>query len=97
MYVVDGRLILYGLRAGWRWQDGGLWYCKQWEVEDSTKTITARTKSAIGESMLGMTACLDFTVETGEEYQSNWLPTLDMSLSVRGDNIILYQFYEKPT
>ena len=85
-------MIMYGLRAGWRWHDGGLWYCKEWEVEDCSETITARTKAAIGESMLGITACLDFTVETGEEFPSNWLLTLDMSLSVRGDNIILYQF-----
>ena len=97
LYVDDGRVIMYGLRAGWRWHDGGLWYCKQWEVEDCSKTITARTKAAIGASMLGITACLDFTVETDEEYPSNWLPTLDMDLRVRGDNIILYQFFEKPT
>ena len=93
----DGRVILYGLRAGWRWHDGGLWFCKQWEVEDCTNTSTERTKCAIGESMKGITMCLDFTVETGEEYDSDWLPTLDMSMKVRGDNIILYKFFEKPT
>ena len=33
-YVDDGRVVLYGLRAGWRWTGGGLWYCKEWEIED---------------------------------------------------------------
>ena len=29
LYVDDGRVALYGLRSGWRWHDGGLWYCKE--------------------------------------------------------------------
>ena len=29
VYVDDGRVALYGLRSGWRWHDGGLWYCKE--------------------------------------------------------------------
>ena len=31
-YVDDGRLVLYPVRAGWRWFQGGLWYQKEWKL-----------------------------------------------------------------
>ena len=93
----DGRVALYGLRSGWRWHDGELWFCKEWELEDSKKTVTARTMKAIGDSMKNITACLAFTVESGEDFGDNWLPILDMSLKVTADNAIQYRLYEKPT
>ena len=33
-YVDDERAFLYPLRAGWRWEDGDLWFRKEWEQED---------------------------------------------------------------
>ena len=45
LYVDDGRVFLYGLRAGWRFHGGGLWYCKQWEEEDVEMSAMMRTKN----------------------------------------------------
>ena len=36
-------------------------------------------------------------METGEDYQDMWLPTLDTRLKVGEDNRVLHGFYEKPT
>ena len=46
-YVDDGRLVLYGLRAGWRWFQGGLWYRKDWELVDKDISAIERTKLAV--------------------------------------------------
>ena len=34
LYVDDGRVFMYPVRPGWRWVEGGLWFCKEWEEED---------------------------------------------------------------
>ena len=47
--------------------------------------------------MEGVEDYLRFTIETGEDYGDQWLPTLDMSLYVSEDNKVQYRFYEKPT
>ena len=49
------------------------------------------------QSMKGLTGCLQFTVESGSDFSDSWLPTLDMSLYIDNNNMILYRFYEKPT
>ena len=40
---------------------------------------------------------LKFTMEVGEDFQDQWLPTLDTKLLVNGSNQVLYSFFEKPT
>ena len=47
--------------------------------------------------MQGLTDCLEFTVETEEDFSDLWLPTLDLKLHVDDTNQIRYSFYEKPT
>ena len=54
-----------------------LWYCKEWEAEDNKMAATARTQKAVGDSMKNITECLAFTMESGEDFCDNWLPTLD--------------------
>ena len=41
--------------------------------------------------------CLSFTIETHEEFSTEWLPTLDMSLKIDENNQVQYQFFKKPT
>ena len=38
---------------------------------------------------------LKFTVESGEEFEGGWLPTLDTNLRVGGDRLVQFKFYEK--
>ena len=60
-YVDDARAYLYPIRPGWRWEEGELWYRKEWEAEDELLSPTERTKRVIQESMVGVTRCLKFT------------------------------------
>ena len=96
-YVDDARVYLYPVRAGWRWEAGGLWFKKEWEEEDALLSPTERTKRVVYASMQGLTKCLAFTAETCEDFADGWLPTLDFKIRVNGDNIIEYSFFEKPT
>jgi hypothetical protein len=81
-YVDDARVFMYPIRAGWRWEQGGLWFKKEWEQEDSLLSPTERTKRVVYGSMQGLTKCLAFTVETSEDFADGWLPTLDFKLRV---------------
>ena len=93
-YVDDGRAVLFSLRPGWRWLKGGLWFRKDWESEDKELTGLERTKKALHGSMQGLTSCLAFTVETSDEFEDGWLPTLDMKLQISSRNTIQYAFFE---
>ena len=48
-YMDDIRVMLMALRAGWRWYEGGLYWCKTWEEEDiqTGKTPEERTTNAL--------------------------------------------------
>ena len=96
-YVDDARAALPPIRAGWRWQDGSLTYCKRWEQEDSAISGEQRTREILGATMNGVEDFLDFTVESGEQFPGGWLPTLDTNLRVGEQNKIEYKFYEKET
>jgi hypothetical protein len=96
-YVDDDRVYMYPVRAGWRWEDGRLWFKKEWEEDDSLLSPTERTKRVVYGSMQGLTKCLAFTAETSEDFADGWLPTLDFKIRVNSKNIIEYSFYEKPT
>ena len=95
-FVDDARNFLYPLRPGWRWEQGELWFSREWEQEDQLLSPIERTKRAVFGSMQGIIQCLSFTVETEEDFQDGWLPTLDFKLRVNNNNVIEYAFYEKP-
>ena len=92
----DGRAVLYPVRPGWRWTGKELEWCRKWEIEDAELTPTERTSRALEGSMKGIMGFLEFTMETGDQFEDGWLPTLDTSLSVDEHNQVLYRFYQKP-
>ena len=96
-YVDDSRSLLPPIKAGWRWEEGELKYCKRWELEDSHVGGETRTKNILRETMGGIEEYLSFTVESGEEFKDGWLPTLDVSLRVDENNTVQFKFYEKDT
>ena len=95
-YMDDGRLFLPPFRRGWRWENGKILYCKRWEREDWELGPEEITKSIISGTLEGIESYLKFTTEVGTEFMGGWLPTLDTSLKVEGNNKIKYKFYEKP-
>ena len=96
-YVDDGRIIMYSIRPGWRWMNGELWYSEEWEQEDKFLSPTGRTKNVLSRTLGDIVECLEFTVESPEEFPDLWLPTLDISLQMNKDNQVQYRFFEKPT
>ena len=71
-------------------------FCKRWEQEDFELSPIERTKRAIHGTMIDLENFLTFTMETGEEFEGGWLPTLDTKLRVEKNNKVLYTHYEKP-
>ena len=96
-YMDDGRTALFRFKHGWRWAMGKIMYCKRWETEDQHLSGIEITKRILAGTMAGLEEYLEFTMETEEDFEDKWLPTLDTKLCVSKDNIIMYQFYEKPT
>ena len=67
-YIDDSRTALPPLRAGWRWDQGSIRYSKVWEEEDELSG-EIRTKNIMKETMKGIEEYLEFTVESGEEFE----------------------------
>ena len=95
-YMDDGRTLLHPFKAGWRWVNEDLLYCKKWEMEDSALSPVERTKRVIHGTMGGLEDFLTFTMETQEDFPSGWLATLDTDLQVTEENRVEYKYYEKP-
>ena len=96
-YMDDGRTAMHPFHHGWRWspRDQSVKYCEKWRVEDKTLSKTEVTKRIVHGTMTGIDSFLEFTMETGEDFDG-WLPSLDTNLAVEDNNIINYKFYEKP-
>ena len=43
-FVDDARAFLYPIRPGWRWEQGGLWFRREWEEEDNLLSPMERTR-----------------------------------------------------
>jgi hypothetical protein len=63
-FVDDARVFMYPLRAGWRWEQGELWFSKEWEQQDQLLSPTERTKRAVFGSMQGLTKCLNCLIRS---------------------------------
>jgi hypothetical protein len=97
-WMDDLRAVLYALKEGWRWWEGELCYCEEWEAEDKNNGMSAlaRTSSVLECSMKGVYSFLKMTMEIGDDFPDGRLPTLDLKMWVSEDNTVLYSFYEKP-
>ena len=78
-YMDDLRAILKALKPGWRWLEGGLWFCESWRLEDMEdgRSNCRRTGDVLLASMNEIMHFLVFTLEIHEDFQDQKLPTLD--------------------
>ena len=94
-YMDDVRVFLPPIKPGWRGgmegRTRGIWFKKEWETEDSCLSPTEITKRALEFTMQNV----EFTMESGEDFDGGWLPTLDTSLKIGSNNRIMYKFYKK--
>ena len=78
-YMDDLRVWMFGVRLGWRWTDGGLYYSSEWRNEEQEAGMTGLQKTV--EILHGMmnVVCdfLTMTMETEDEFGGK-LPTLDL-------------------
>ena len=97
-YMDDGRSLLHPVRSGWRiHEDGTLKFKKEWEREDRNISSTERTKQVLEGSMRGVMEGIKLTMETKEDFDGEWLPTLDISLAINEGNRLKFNYYKKPT
>ena len=68
-YMDDLRVFLKALKAGWRWMQGGLWFCEEWKKQDleAGKSRTRSTGDALLASMNEIMDFLVFTLEIHED------------------------------
>ena len=77
-YMDDLRVYLHSIKKGWRWSNGELCWQEDWEEEDrlSGKSDLARTCELLRESMNMIFKFLNFTIESGENFEdrrSGWI------------------------
>ena len=97
-YMADGRSLVHPVRPGWRvTEDGKLKFKKGWEQVDKNISPTERTKKVFEGSMKGVMAGIELRMETKEDFGGEWLPTLDISLTIDTRNWLKFNYYEKPT
>ena len=97
LYMDDGRTLLPPFESGWRWTQGGIKFCRKWEQEDKGISGLERTRRILAGSMGIIEPYLEFTTETGDDFEDGWLPTLDTALRISEDNTVQFKFWEKPT
>ena len=60
-------------------------------------TPTRRTLKVLEGSMENVVKGLVMSMESKEDFDGRWLPTLDVSLAMTGSNRLEFTHYEKPT
>ena len=81
-YMDDVRVFVLALKAGWRWDNDGLYFCKAWQDEDLLvgKSPTRRTGEQMVKAMSSILYFLTFTLEIGEDFPDGKIPTLDTKI-----------------
>jgi hypothetical protein len=70
-YMDDIRVVMMCLKAGWRWHEDGLYWCKEWEAEDesSEETTEDRSSRIILDTMNAIMGFLGFTKESPSDFE----------------------------
>ena len=94
-YMDDIRVWLFSIRLGWT--SNGLKFCTNWRKEEEEQGMTGlqKTTQVLEGMMNSICDWLTFTMETVDDFGGK-LPTLDLNIWVRDDNVIVYIFYQKP-
>ena len=96
-YVDDIRVIMKAIKLGWRWNTKEFEYREEWRTEEEEEGLTKTRKTArVMEAMMNsIMKGMRFTMEIGEDFKDNSLPTLDTRLWME-EGRIRYSYYEKP-
>ena len=92
-YVDDIRIYTHLLKPGWYWTRCG-W---RFNSEPDTRDPVTRTLQELNKSFDCIVSFLNFTTEWEGDFESGFLPTLDMETKVNVNGRITYRFFRKPT
>ena len=92
-YIDDLRILLAPINPGWTWTNRRWVYNK--DMNDD-RSADQRTKEEILKTLNEVITTLKFTVETQEEYESGYMPTLDTQTRVGKNRKISFKYYSKP-
>ena len=95
----DIRIIMDGIKMGWRWNENGIYYSEVWKTEDETRieTETQRTARVMKDVFNSILHFLNLTIEIKDDFDDEKLPTLDLKIWIQPDGRrVLYEHYEKP-
>ena len=92
-YIDDLRLFMHPITKGWSWGANG-WYYED-NCSDDRSDIE-RTKMEVAKSLNSVTDFIQFTTEGEEEFDNNFLPTLDFQTQVQDSGKIVFKFFSKP-
>ena len=99
-YVDDMRCVTDEIEKGWRWQkeESKFKYNDEWKKEDeeSPESNEMRTSKELEKVMNSIFPNIQFEIEVPEQFSDGRLPTLDFSLWINEENILMYNYYEKP-
>ena len=95
----DLTILVKSLEAGTKWQDGTLVVDPEKAKTDAEKTNEDITMEVIQDIANSMDDMIKFTVDHPKKHKSGKIPILDIQASINKDkqNMIQFEFYEKPT
>jgi len=89
-YIDDIRLYIRPINMSWAWEDTG-WVFDPNRIDN--RTPHDRTVQEISKSLNSVLDFLDFTMETELDFESKWLPTLDMQTQVQNNGVVQFKFF----
>ena len=92
-YIDDLRVLMAPISKGWWWRKDG-WVFDISEPDD--RGPEQRTREEIAKSLSSVFDFLNFTAESGEEFENLYLPTLDVQIKVLPNGRLTFKHYYKP-
>ena len=92
-YIDDVRVYLAPIRKGWWWS------CKGWIFDpdkQDNRNEEQRTKEELAKSFGDVFDFLNFTTESAEEFNDQFLPTLDVKVKVLDGGCVIFRHFSKP-
>ena len=97
-YMDDLRELLGAIKCGWRYEQGGMLFRREWEEEERAEGLSRveKTSRVLRQMMDSIfPSMLRFEMEHEEQFEGGRLPTLDFEMWKQG-GLVMYSFYQKP-
>ena len=93
-YIDDMRIYAYEIKPGWTWSDTGWVYNSDKKQQENNIVKTCEEFCRTFNSIVDF---LEFTSESQCDFETGYLPTLDMQTKVLDNGYVEYKFFSKPS